>query len=338
MGALLVTGGMGYIGSHFVMHLLENWDNAVDGLVIYDNLSTGNKVVREQFEAIGKGRVKYVWSDLRDEAALERVFLENKIEAVVHFAGLSVVSESMTNPQVYYENNVVGSLNLLNVMNRHGVRKLVFSSTAAVYGEPESVPIKETANQLPTNAYGETKRVVENMLWWHGKAYGLKAVALRYFNAAGAHPSGTLGERHSPETHLIPIVLEVALGKRGEISVFGQDYPTFDGTCVRDYIHVMDLAVAHQLALKYLESGGESAGINLGSENGFSVKQVIETARAVTGCDIPLVMKDKRAGDPAVLIASRGEAALRLGWTPKYSHLKNIVEDAWRFHQNIINY
>lgn len=318
--AVLVTGGAGYIGSHTVAALIER----AEEIVVLDNLQQGHK------QALLGGKL-YV-GDLRDAEVLDRVFTENKIDAVIHFAANSLVGESMKQPGKYYHNNVYGTLCLLEKMNEYGVQKIVFSSTAATYGEPENVPIDEYDRTLPTNAYGETKLAMEKMMKWFDTAHGIKFISLRYFNAAGAHESGKIGEDHRPETHLVPIVLEAALGKRPHISVFGDDYDTPDGTCIRDYIHVSDLADAHVLAVDRLRSGADSAVYNLGNGQGFSVKEVIEHARAVTGKEIPAVIEPRRAGDPAILVASSQRARTELGWEPHRSELKNIITSAWNWH------
>jgi len=319
--AVLVTGGAGYIGSHAVAALLERGED----IVVIDNLQQGHR------DAVLGG--KLYEGDLRDEAFMDKVFRENDIDAVIHFAANSLVGESMKLPGKYYHNNVFGTLCLLEKMNEYNVRKIVFSSTAATYGEPENVPIDEYDRTVPTNAYGETKLAMEKMMKWFDVAHGIKYVSLRYFNAAGAHESGRIGEDHNPESHLIPIVLQVALGQRAHISVFGDDYDTEDGTCIRDYIHVSDLADAHVLAVDRLRGGGESAVYNLGSGNGYSVKQVVDIARAVTGHAIPAVIEPRRAGDPAVLIASSNRARTELGWTPKRDDLEKIIASAWSWHK-----
>ncbi|XID95928.1 UDP-glucose 4-epimerase GalE [Paenibacillaceae bacterium WGS1546] len=319
--AVLVTGGAGYIGSHAVAALLEKREQ----VVVIDNLYQGHR------EAVLGGELYE--GDLRDADFLAKVFKENEIDGVIHFAANSLVGESMKDPGKYYHNNVYGTLCLLEQMKRSGVSRIVFSSTAATYGEPEKVPIDEYDRTLPTNAYGETKLAMEKMIRWFDVAHGIRFVSLRYFNAAGAHPSGRIGEDHAPETHLVPLVLQVALGQREFISVFGDDYPTEDGTCIRDYIHVCDLADAHLLALERLRKGGDSAIYNLGSGNGYSVKQVIETAREVTGHPIPVRIEPRRAGDPAVLIASSARARAELAWTPKREKLEEIVESSWEWHR-----
>ncbi|MEI7027483.1 UDP-glucose 4-epimerase GalE [Paenibacillus sp. y28] len=319
--AVLVTGGAGYIGSHTVAELLA----AGEQVIIVDTLGQGHR------EALLGGKL-YV-GDIRDADFMDGVFKENEIDAVIHFAANSLVGESMQNPAKYYHNNVYGTLCLLEKMNEYGVKNIVFSSTAATYGEPDSVPIQETNRTEPTNAYGETKLAMEKMMRWFDTAHGMKYVSLRYFNAAGAHESGKIGEDHSPETHLIPLILQVPLGQRQHISVFGDDYATPDGTCIRDYIHVTDLADAHILAMNKLRSGGDSGVYNLGSGNGFSVKEVIDVARAVTGHPIPAVIEPRRAGDPAILIASSEKARRELGWKPAREHLPAIIESAWKWHQ-----
>lgn len=320
--AILVCGGAGYIGSHAVAELI----NKNEDVIVLDNLQKGHK------EAVWNGAKLYI-GDLRDKDILDSVFSENNIEAVIHFAADSLVGESVIEPLKYYENNVVSALTLLRAMNKYGVKKIVFSSTAATYGEPESVPIMETDKTCPTNPYGETKLAVEKMLKWAEKAYDIKHVVLRYFNVAGAHESGKIGEDHSPETHLIPIILQVALGKREKIMMYGDDYATADGTCIRDYIHVMDLVDAHLLAVEKLRKSSESGTYNLGNGNGFSVKEVIDIARKVTNHPIPAELAPRREGDPAVLIASSQKAINELGWKPKYNSLEQIIASAWNWHK-----
>lgn len=320
--AILVTGGAGYIGSHTVAELLARGEE----VVVLDNLQTGHK------EALLGG--KLYEGDLRDKAILAKLFAENKIEAVIHFAANSLVGESMQNPVKYYDNNVYGTLCLLEAMQQAGVNKIVFSSTAATYGEPEKVPIEETDRTAPTNVYGETKLTMETMMSWFDKVLGMKYVALRYFNAAGAHEGGQIGEDHQPETHLIPLILQTALGQRPSIAVFGDDYPTEDGTCIRDYIHVSDLADAHLRAVDYLKNGGASDVFNLGSGSGFSVKEVIAKVKEVTGVDFAVEHKPRRAGDPAVLIASSEKARKVLGWKPAREDLGVIINSAWQWHNS----
>ena len=318
---ILVCGGAGYIGSHMVAHLLERGKE----VVIFDNLQSGHK------ESILGG--KFYQGDLRDTDLLECVFKENNIEAVIDFAADSLVGESMVDPLKYFDNNIGATVNLLKVMKNHGVKYIVFSSTAATYGEPDSIPILEKDKTFPTNPYGESKLSVEKILKWCDKAYGIKYTALRYFNAAGAHISGEIGEAHLTETHLIPIILQVALGQREKIMVYGNDYNTEDGTCVRDYIHVTDLADAHLLALIRLQKGEESSIYNLGNGTGFSVKEVIEVAGKVTGKEIKWEIAPRRAGDPATLIASSDKASKELNWKPQYNSLETIMETAWKWHQ-----
>ncbi|WP_431087399.1 UDP-glucose 4-epimerase GalE [Paenibacillus sp. 8b26] len=320
--AILVTGGAGYIGSHTVAELLDRGEE----VVVLDNLQTGHKA------ALLGG--KLYEGDLRDKELLSRLFSENSIDAVIHFAANSLVGESMQNPGKYYDNNVFGALSLLEAMKDAGVHRIVFSSTAATYGEPEKVPIEEGDRTEPTNVYGETKLMMERMMSWFDKVLGIKYVSLRYFNAAGAHESGKIGEDHRPESHLIPLVLQTALKQRPHIAVFGEDYATPDGTCIRDYIHVSDLADAHVRAVNYLREGHDSNVFNLGNGQGFSVKEVIETARKVTGLDIPVVTEPRRAGDPAVLVASSDKARSVLGWSPARTQLEDIMSGAWGWHQS----
>lgn len=320
--SILVCGGAGYIGSHTVAELLGRGED----VVVVDNLEKGHReaVLCDKFYA----------GDLRDKELMDKVFSENKIDAVIDFAAYSLAGESVFYPLKYYENNVYGMMCLLDSMNKHGVKNIVFSSTAATYGEPESIPIKEDDRTYPINPYGETKYAIEKMLKWADVAYGIKFVALRYFNAAGAHVSGKIGEDHSPESHLIPIVLQAALGKRDKVNIFGDDYPTEDGTCIRDYIHVTDLADAHILAVDKLRNTKESAIYNLGNGKGFSVKEIIDVARSVTGIDIKAEVAPRRAGDPAVLVASSDKIIKELGWNPKYNSIEKIVSSAWKWHKN----
>ena len=321
--AILVLGGAGYIGSHTVYELID----AGREVVVADNLQTG-------FRAAVHPKAKFYQLDIRDKGALDTLFQAEQIEGVIHFAASSQVGESMSDPLKYYDNNLHGTMVLLSAMVAHGVDKIVFSSTAATYGEPEQVPILETDRTVPTNCYGETKLSMERMMAWVSQAHGLRYVALRYFNAAGAHPSGSIGEAHTPETHLIPIILQVPNGQREKVSIFGGDYPTRDGTCVRDYIHVTDLAQAHILALDYLLAGGENNVFNLGNGVGFTNKEVVEVARSVTGHPIPAEIAPRRAGDPAQLVASSQKAKAVLGWKPKYDDLNTIVATAWKWHQS----
>ncbi len=321
--AILVLGGAGYIGSHTVYELID----AGKEVVIADNLETGH------IEAVHP-KAKFYQGDIRDRAFVDSVFDSEKIEGVIHFAANSLVGESMTDPLKYYDNNLCGTKVLLESMVAHGIDKIVFSSTAATYGEPERVPILETDRTEPTNCYGETKLSMEKMFKWTSQAHGLRFVSLRYFNACGAHVSGVIGEAHKPETHLIPIILQVPNGQREFISIFGDDYATKDGTCIRDYIHVTDLAQAHILAMDYLMQGGENNIFNLGNGVGFTVNEVIETAREVTGHPIPAKVAPRRAGDPAQLIASSDKARKVLGWNPQHADLKEIIATAWNWHKN----
>ncbi len=319
---ILVLGGAGYIGSHTVYELIDHGDE----VVIFDNLETGHR------EAVHP-KAKFYQGDMRRREDVDRVLdAEQGIDAVIHFAANSLVGESMTDPLKYYDNNLCGTKVFLESMVAHGLDKIVFSSTAATYGETKSIPIKETDTTEPTNTYGETKLSMEKMFKWTGKAHGLRYVSLRYFNACGAHASGQIGEDHSPETHLIPLILQVPGGKRASISIFGDDYPTKDGTCVRDYIHVTDLAQAHILAVRYLMDGGESDIFNLGNGVGFTVNEVVQAARNVTGSPIPAVMEGRRAGDPGTLIASSEKAKKILGWKPQYADLEQIIGSAWKWH------
>lgn len=320
MKTILVAGGAGYIGSHMVALLVKRGYE----VIVADNLRTGH------WQAV-KGAKKLYVGDLRDNAFLEQVFSENDIDGVINFAAFSLVGESVTNPLKYYGNNVEGAVSLLSAMKTHGVDKMVFSSTAATYGEPEKQPIEEHDRTEPTNPYGATKLAIENMLKWCDRAYGIRYAALRYFNAAGSDTETGIGEDHDPESHLIPLVMKTALGQRDHIGIFGEDYPTADGTCVRDYIHVNDLAEAHLLALEYLAGGGSSDVFNLGSGDGYSVKEIIETARRVTGRKIKATVESRRAGDPSVLIASNKKAAEVLGWKPVRG-LEQIISDAWAWH------
>ncbi len=320
---ILVLGGAGYIGSHTVYALIESGNK----VVVIDNLETGH------IEAVHP-EAKFYKGDIRDRAFLDSVLdTEKDIDAVIHFAANSLVGESMEKPLKYYDNNLYGTMVLLEALVAHGIMRIVFSSTAATYGEPERVPILETDRTEPTNTYGETKLSMEKMFKWTGNAHGLRYVSLRYFNACGAHPGGDLGEAHKPETHLIPLILQVPNGQREAIYVFGNDYPTKDGTCVRDYIHVLDLAQAHILAVKYLMDGNPSDIFNLGNGVGHTVNEVIEAAKKVTGLPIKVIMADRRAGDPAVLIASSDKAKKILGWKPEHADIEDIIGSAWKWHK-----
>ena len=320
--AILVLGGAGYIGSHTVYELID----AGRDVVVADNLLTS-------FRAAVHPMARFYHADIRDRAAMDQLFAKEQIDGVIHFAACSQVGESMSDPLKYYENNLWGTTCLLQSMVANGVDKIVFSSTAATYGEPERMPILESDPTTPTNCYGETKLAMEKMMRWASQAHGLGYVALRYFNACGAHPSGSIGEAHNPETHLIPVILQVPNGQRAQISVFGDDYPTKDGTCVRDYIHVCDLAQAHILALDYLLAGGANDVFNLGNGVGFTVSEVIDVARQVTGHPIPAQTSPRRAGDPAQLVASSDRAKSILGWKPQYPDLTTIVASAWAWHK-----
>lgn len=319
---VLVTGGAGYIGSHTVAELLDHGEQ----VVVVDHLGQGHR------NAI-PGDVPFYGIDIRDETSLVDILARHQVDAVIHFAANSLVGESVKDPLKYYHNNVAATAQLLSAMVKQNVSQIVFSSTAAVYGEPVRTPIDEADPTQPTNPYGETKLAIEKMLRWCHQAYGTKSISLRYFNAAGAHPTQEIGEDHNPESHLIPIVLQTALGQRPEVPLFGDDYPTPDGTCIRDYIHVMDLASAHRLALYRLRQGGGAESFNLGNGQGFSVKEVVETARLVTGRSIPVTVNPRRAGDPAILVASSTLARTTLDWTPLYPSLEEIIRTAWAWHQ-----
>ena len=324
--SILVCGGAGYIGSHCVQELVERGEE----VIVVDNLQTGHR------KAISV-KARFYEGDIRDFDFLDKVFKENNVEGVIHFAANSLVGESMEDPLKYYNNNVHGTEVLLKAMISNNVMKIVFSSTAAVYGEPDRVPIEETDKTEPTNTYGETKLAMEKMMKWSDQAYGLKYIALRYFNVAGANENGLIGEDHMPETHLIPLILQVPLGKREKISIFGEDYDTKDGTCIRDYIYVKDLIEAHILAFNKLRDGYHSDVFNLGNGFGFSVKEMIEAAKTVTSTDIKAEICKRRAGDPAVLVASSVKAKEILGWEPKVKDVETIIGTAWNFHKNNID-
>ncbi len=319
---VLVTGGAGYIGSHTVRRLQKKGHE----VVILDNLSRGH------IESVPKDAV-FEKADLLDVNSLKYVFSKHSFDAVVHFAAFAYVGESVENPGLYYENNVTGSFNLIKTVNEYGVKKFVFSSTCSVYGNPERIPISEEQVPAPINPYAKTKLMIENILSDFDGSHGLKYTALRYFNAAGDSDDGSIGESHDPEPHLIPLVLYTALGKRDSIKIYGDDYGTKDGTCLRDYIHVNDLADAHVLALEYLNDGNPSAAINVGTGEGYSVKEIVDAAREVTGKEIISEITGRRAGDPAVLIADNAKAKKVLGWKPEYG-LKRIIETAWNWHKN----
>jgi UDP-glucose 4-epimerase len=321
--SILVLGGAGYIGSHAVYQLTDLGYQ----VVVIDNMQTGHEQAVHPKAFFYKG-------DIRDREFLRSVFAREKIDAVMHFAANSLVGESMIKPLKYFDNNVYGTQVLLEIMHEFSVKRIVFSSTAATYGEPASIPITEDMPTVPTNTYGETKLIMEKMMKWSDAAYGIKYVSLRYFNVAGAGKSGEIGEDHTPETHLIPIVLQAALGKRENITIFGEDYDTADGTCIRDYIHVEDLIEAHVLAMNYLLDGGESDIFNLGSSQGFSVKEIVQAARDVTQQEIPAQIGRRRAGDPSKLVASSAKAKKVLGWNPKRTAIGEIIADAWNWHRN----
>ncbi len=315
---ILVTGGAGFIGSHTMLNLAK----AGFECVALDNLCKGHKSALRGAPLIEV--------DLRDKEQLSSVFQGLKIEAVIHFAALSEVGESTREPALYYDNNVIGTFNLLDAMRLKGIDKIVFSSTAAVYGEPQQVPIPEIHTLLPTNPYGQTKLAIENMLQCYSASYGMNSVSLRYFNAAGSDPNNLLGEDHNPETHLIPRVLQWMRGA-SQFQIFGDDYPTPDGTCIRDYVHVMDLADAHILALNYLLKGGKTEQFNLGTGQGFSVQEVVNVANQVTGLNLIPQVSGRRGGDPAVLVADGTKARRELGWNPRFTHLPEMIEHAWNW-------
>ncbi|WP_214848955.1 UDP-glucose 4-epimerase GalE [Exiguobacterium sp. s193] len=320
--AVLVVGGAGYIGSHAVYQLID----AGKDVVVIDHLQAGHKAAVHPQARLYEG-------DIRDRSFLDRVFTEETMEQVVHFAAFSLVGESMEQPLKYFNNNVYGTEVLLEAMVAHDIKQIVFSSTAATYGEQETMPILETARTNPTNTYGETKLMMEKMMKWCEQAHGLRYVALRYFNVAGARATGEIGEDHTPETHLVPLVLEVANSQRPVIAIYGDDYATPDGTCIRDYIHVEDLIEAHVLALDYLRQGHASDVFNLGSSHGFSVREIIEAARRVTKHPIPEQVVARRAGDPSTLIAGSEKAKRVLGWSPSRTDIDQIIHDAWNWHE-----
>ena len=320
--SVLVTGGAGYIGSHTVRALEKRGYE----VIVVDNLSKGHR------SSVNKS--VFYEGDIRDKDFLEGVFLKHKITAVIHFAALSLVGESVKRPDLYFSANLQGALSLLEMMNKHGVDQLVFSSTAAVYGEPSDALILEEHPKVPTNPYGESKLFIEKILHRHDQAFGIRSISLRYFNAAGADPAGDIGEDHRPETHLIPLILQTALEQRREIQIFGTDYPTDDGTCIRDYIHVNDLSDAHILALEALASGASSNAYNLGNGKGFSVREVISTVEKVVGRLIPTQEAPRRAGDPAILVASSERIQSELNWKPKLADLESIIGTAWVWHKN----
>ncbi len=319
---ILVTGGAGYIGSHAVYGLIQNGYD----VVVADNLATGHAEALHPEALFCKG-------DIRDPQFLQALFKTHAIDGVLHFAASSLVGESMENPLKYYDNNLTGTQRLLEAMVAAGVDKIVFSSTAAVYGEPVETPLKETHSAAPLNPYGETKLAMEKLMHWSREIHGIRYTSLRYFNVGGAHGIASIGESHSPETHLIPLILQVPLGQREALSIFGDDYPTRDGTCVRDYIHIEDLVDAHVLALEKLFGGAQGGIYNLGTGDGYTVREMLEAARKVTGHSIPAEILPRRAGDPAVLVASPHKAIEELGWTPKHASIEEIIASAWRFHR-----
>lgn len=320
--ATLVLGGAGYIGSHTVDRLIEKGEKTI----VVDSLVTGHR------QAVNKD-AKFYQGDIADKDFMRQVFKENSdIDAVIHFAAYSLVAESMKKPLKYFDNNTAGMVKLLEVMNEFSIDKIVFSSTAATYGIPEEVPIKETTPQNPINPYGESKLMMEKIMRWADKAYGIKFVPLRYFNVAGAKPDGSIGEDHMPETHLLPIVLQVAMGKRDKLQIFGDDYNTPDGTNIRDYVHPLDLADAHILAVDYLKAGNPSTAFNLGSSTGFSNREILEAARKVTNKEIPAEIAPRRGGDPDALVASSTKAREVLGWKPQFDDISKIIETAWKWH------
>lgn len=324
--SILVTGGAGYIGSHAVKGLIKKGYE----VVVVDNLETGYKTSVDN-------KAKFYQGDIRDINFMKEVFSKENIKGVMHFAANSLVGESMEKPLKYFDNNVYGTQELLKAMIESNVKHLVFSSTAATYGEPIRMPIDEEHPTAPINPYGEAKLMMEKVIDWTSKAHNLTYVSLRYFNVAGAHDSGLIGESHSPETHLIPIILQVPNGKREYLSVFGNDYPTKDGTCIRDYIHIEDLIDAHILALEYLLKGNSSDIFNLGSGDGYSILEMLKAAEKATGESIEYKVDDRRPGDPAVLIASNEKAKKVLNWSPKYTAVEDIISSAWKFHKKFPN-
>lgn len=319
---ILVTGGAGYIGSHINKMLARKGHETV----VFDNLVYGHR------EAVKWGVLET--GDLSDKKRLDELFKKYQIDTVFHFAAYAYVGESVTDPSKYYNNNVANTIHLLDVMKEHQVKQIIFSSTCATYGIPAQMPITEDTKQEPINPYGASKLMIERILSDYHQAYGMNYCCLRYFNAAGADPEGEIGESHTPETHLIPLILEVAAKKRDSVKVFGDDYPTRDGSCIRDYIHVADLADAHIRAMDYLRNGGESVCMNLGNCVGNSVLEVIEAAKEVTGKEIPAVMEGRRPGDSAILVGDVGKAKKLLGWEPRYGDIKVILEDAWKWYCN----
>jgi UDP-glucose 4-epimerase len=331
---VLVTGGAGYIGSHVVKELLISGND----VLVLDNFSTGHREALDVLQSLpeiteGRNKLKVISGDTGDRTLLISLLSEQSISAIIHLAAFSQVGESMQNPGKYFDNNVARAINILECMALTGVKHIVFSSSAAVYGEPSEIPIREKHSAIPTNVYGASKQMVEDLLKWYDRIYGIKYISLRYFNAAGADASGLIGEHHEPETHLIPIVMQRILGQRDELFIYGNDYPTDDGTCVRDYVHVTDLAQAHKLALTALTDGSDSHTYNLGNGNGYSVKEVIDTVADVVGITIPYTIGKRRPGDPAILVASADKIKSELGWKPDYPSLQDIVSTAWEWHK-----
>lgn len=320
--AILVTGGLGYVGSHAVKQLVDRGEQVIS----FDNLVFGHK------EASSGSEI--VVGDIGDKDILRQIFSTYKIDAVMHFAAFAAVGESVADPQKYYLNNISKSLAMLEVMNEYGIKQMIFSSSAATFGEPEFVPMTEDHPQNPTNPYGRSKLMLEHILKEYEHAYGLRSVSLRYFNASGADPSGLIGEDHTPEHHIIPLILQIAMGQREQFSIFGTDWQTKDGTCIRDYVHVVDLAQAHLRALDALRNGMKTTAYNLGNGNGYSVLEVIKVAEEITGKSIKTVATDRRPGDPAVLVASSEKITKELGWDPKYPDIKTIVQTAWNWHSS----
>ncbi len=318
---ILITGGAGYIGSHVVRELFNDHN-----IIVYDDLSKGHK------ESL-PSNVTFIQANLSETQKLDQVFQKYKINSLLHFASFIEVNESVNDPKKYFENNVTNGLNLLNCMIKNNVKKIIYSSSAGIYGNPIKIPIDEDSETIPNNPYGLTKLMFEQILQKYNKAYQLNSVCLRYFNAAGAHISSEIGEDHKPESHLIPLVLQTALGLRPVIKIFGTDYKTKDGTCIRDYVHVTDLAQAHILALNHLENNEGYFYYNLGNENGFSVKEIIDIVSDITKIDVPFEKTDRRLGDPAILIASSKKIKKELNWKPKYNDIKTIIKTAWQWHQ-----
>ncbi|MCM1635794.1 UDP-glucose 4-epimerase GalE [Latilactobacillus sakei] len=323
MDTILVAGGAGYIGSHMVYYLI---DKGFD-VVVADNLSTG-------FREAVHSKARFYQGDTRDKEFLRGLFKKEKIDAVIHMDAYSIVPESVANPLKYFDNNVIGVISLLEVMKEYSIKRIVFSTTAAVYGIPEAKYIQEDDAKNPINPYGDSKLMMERIMRWVDQADGIKYVALRYFNAAGAHPNGQIGEAHSKETHLIPNILKVAADDSRTFHIYGDDYNTPDGTNVRDYVHILDLAQAHVLALEYMKLGHSSTAFNLGSNQGYSVKEILDATREVTGKAIPTTISPRRPGDPDVLVADSTKAREVLGWKPKHSDVKDIIETAWNWHKN----